>query len=282
MRKEYENLPDYSPDASTLFVLGAMDPEMQEIVRILQEQGSIYVFAQKDGEPVRPNNAYQADEFKAPLGTERVVFVECQAPFETSDPEVVEVVVIDHHRPGDPGYDEPDVFWASSLGQLYRFLELPDPEIGSESYLIGVCDHNLKYAYRRWPADTLRLRAKQKASFLCCSEEGVLNDFRRAINALRRIASSYPPATDVSGSGKSPIDLREGRDINFANEASAYLGVPIVYGPSELPDGRKKYGLLGASPSQVQAWLDGEGFAGKLQDRYGVPSRGIAGGYIIR
>jgi hypothetical protein len=281
MRKEYENLPDYSPDVSTLFILGAMDPEMQEIVRILQELGSIYIFATKDGEAVRPNNAYQADEFKAPLGTERVVFVECQAPFETSDPEVVEIVVIDHHRPGDPGYDEPDVFRASSIGQLYRFLELPEPEMGSETYLVGVCDHNLTYAYRRWSDATLQLRAAQKAAFLGCTEEGILKDFHNAIDALKNAMESRPPATDVSGSGKSPIDLREGRDIDFANEASAYLGVPIVYGPSELPDGRQKFGILGATPSQVQAWLDGEGFAGKLVDRYGVPSRGIAGGYIV-
>jgi hypothetical protein len=97
---------------------------------------------------------------------------------------------------------------------------------------------------------------------------------------MRNVMESKPPATDVFGSGRSPVDLREGRDINFANEASAYLGVPIVYGPSELPDGRKKYGLLGGSESQVQAWLDGKGFAAKLQDRYGVPSRGIAGGYL--
>jgi hypothetical protein len=281
MRKEHENLPDYSPDASTLFVLGAMDPEMERIVGILQEQGSIYVFAMKDGASVRPNNAYKADPVEVPTGIERVVFVECRASLKTSIPEVVKIIVIDHHMSGDPGYDEPDCWRASSLGQLYKFLELPDPEEGSEAYLIGVCDHNLKYAYKMWTDATLRLRAQQKATFQKIEPKEVLSGMKNAIASLKQMAKEGYLASDIAGTGSKPIDLREGRDIEYANEASAYLGRPIIYGPSELPDGRKKYGLLGGSESQVQAWLDGEGFAGKLVDRYGVPSRGIAGGYIV-
>ena len=43
------------------FVLGADDPEMREMERVLKEHGCSYEYAQSAGKRVHPGNAYKAD-----------------------------------------------------------------------------------------------------------------------------------------------------------------------------------------------------------------------------
>jgi hypothetical protein len=115
-------------------VLGASDPEMQEIENLLKSVGIPVMYATAGGKRCHPGNAYKADPLD--LGSLNEVpkeawLVECQPQFvvdtscRTSEmPEDIPTVVVDHHRPGDPGYGaEPKEFLkGSSLGQVISLL----------------------------------------------------------------------------------------------------------------------------------------------------------------
>lgn len=96
-------------------ILGAPDPEMQAIRSLLEEAGIATVQATADGRPVHPGSAYRADPVTVPDGS-TVWRIECELAIHGAG----EVVVIDHHRPDDPGYGRPPGrYWtASSLGQV--------------------------------------------------------------------------------------------------------------------------------------------------------------------
>lgn len=102
-----------------LWILGAPDPEMEAIERLLRSVGEEVRYATVAGRRVRPDQAYQADpiDFGSSVPQEAVM-VECFAPVN------VPTVVIDHHRPGDPGYGQPpsDFLRASSIGQVIAML----------------------------------------------------------------------------------------------------------------------------------------------------------------
>lgn len=94
-----------------LWMLGAADPEMQAIEGLLRAAGENVAYAVgSDGKRVHPGNAYQC------VAVEGTHWVECSP--EKGPPEGS--VVIDHHRPGDPGYGRPpeEFLAASSLGQV--------------------------------------------------------------------------------------------------------------------------------------------------------------------
>lgn len=107
-------------NAERIWVLGASDPEMEQIERLLSEAGQDFTYATVDGQRVHPGNAYQAELPAAATGT-TVYLVECDG---LQRPNGAEVVVIDHHRPGDPGYGRPpeDFLPASSIGQVIAEL----------------------------------------------------------------------------------------------------------------------------------------------------------------
>ena len=119
-------------NASRVWILGASDPEMQAIETLLRECGERVEYATSDADGlvrVTAANAYRGVTMPAALRSgyhgERVVpagttwyQVECDLggvrPY--GDPGVV----IDHHRPGDPGYGRPpsEFLAASSIGQV--------------------------------------------------------------------------------------------------------------------------------------------------------------------
>jgi hypothetical protein len=80
----------------------------------------VIVYAVADGRRVHPGNAYRADPVEVAAG-DTLVRVESE-PREV--PPGVNVVVVDHHRDGDPGYGLPPAqYWeASSIGQLSKLL----------------------------------------------------------------------------------------------------------------------------------------------------------------
>jgi hypothetical protein len=103
------------------WVLGAPDPEMAAIEALLREAGEHVVYALgSDGQRVRPDNAYRVATLSAeiPPGA-RVYRVECDGPAIPSNAKL-----IDHHRPGDPGYGRPprEFLAASSVGQTIAHL----------------------------------------------------------------------------------------------------------------------------------------------------------------
>lgn len=126
-----------------LWVLGASKPEMDQIAHLLTECGESVTYAVgQDGQRVHSENSYRAVGTVAPDGTrpdldwDTIVFlVECDggslrdslgitfAEARSGHPGR-EFRVIDHHRPGDPGYGWPprEFLAASSIGQVIAEL----------------------------------------------------------------------------------------------------------------------------------------------------------------
>lgn len=119
-----------------IWVLGASDPEMEMIERLLRGCGEHVEYATvwRDGarRRVTPAEAYAPDvEIGAGLRGLRATayMVECApAVLVGSSVDGINwsggVVKIDHHRPGDPGYGRPpeDFMAASSIGQVIAEL----------------------------------------------------------------------------------------------------------------------------------------------------------------
>lgn len=119
-----------------LWVLGASDPEMAAIEKLLKDAGERVVYAMCKGKRVRPGNAYASDDVsEETVGWGHATHViECHCPKtyprviaeRVGRSEVVrpDVVRIDHHRSGDPGYGKPPEKFleASSIGQTIALL----------------------------------------------------------------------------------------------------------------------------------------------------------------
>lgn len=108
-------------DPKRAWLLGASDPEMEAIERLLRDAGEEVIYARgPDGQRVHPGTAYSAVLPSLSPGC-RLYLVECSGP---QQPDGVDVVVIDHHRPGDPGHGRPpeEFLPASSIGQVIAEL----------------------------------------------------------------------------------------------------------------------------------------------------------------
>lgn len=153
---------------NTTFILGADDPEMQAIAVLLNSNGHKYVHAVINEKRVQPASAYKATGTDMPVSTEHVVFVECDVPALR---ESHKCTIVDHHRPGDPGYDMgPENYWlGSSLGQVYSLIR-PQLPPSVDQRLIAAADHCLLAAYRGQcpgiePGLLWEHRLRQKAEF---------------------------------------------------------------------------------------------------------------------
>lgn len=131
-----------------IFILGAPDPEMVCIETMLREHGENFIYAlAMDGKRVHPGNAYNM-ALPDRTDVDEVVLVECG--FADGQPcdwlADVKLTVVDHHRPGDPGYGRPSAEFlsASSLGQVLNLLGLIEPDRGFSG-----SDPELEAGFRR-------------------------------------------------------------------------------------------------------------------------------------
>jgi len=108
-----------------VWVLGAPDPEMQMIENLLSQAGEQVVHAlDETGQRVHPGSAYRVVALSALVPDGATVYaVECGGAAIPAG-----AVVIDHHRPGDPGYGRPPAEFlpASSIGQVISELAWMD------------------------------------------------------------------------------------------------------------------------------------------------------------
>jgi len=271
------------------------DPEASAIARLC-EQVKIPVHRPlAGGKPVHPGNAYQTETVEPAIPTDAVVWrVECDGPtFAHLDT----VVVVDHHRPGDPGYGRPpEQFWsASSLGQVAQLVAeylqkqgrspeeagLIPPANSQKSYwpsdaqllMIAAADHCLAAAYQGLcpgvhPDALMQWRAQSRAEFQRRPLDSVLADIE---NARRILQAKYDP-------GQGFADLRHHDPIPELPEAAARDGIPFLATVPEK-DGRTKIVLQAAPADLVRQFLDGNVMPG-LNAVYGDPARGFAGGYL--
>lgn len=257
-----------------LFVLGSADREMAVIHSAAARQGHhVGLACDADFKRCSPRSAYDAREvdmvnFATGTDYSRVVRVECDGPAIaalTDDP-----VVVDHHRPGDPGFDgRPEEFWeSSSIGQVFDLIGLVP---SARDLLVAASDHCPGHAYKgRCPGVDPKLLANDRVhgrARHCGIDPATLE--RRIVTAEALIEQQ----------------LRDGADLPFfasqvdeLPEACLRRGVAVSYRmPSRDGD---KIGVLNGEPPMIRRWMEQTAPALGLLDIYGSPERGYAGGYL--
>lgn len=247
-----------------IFILGAPDPEMEEIERVVRACGHEVRYALQRQTRVRAESAYRADSLSAPMPKgSTLIFVECEVLGLTCD------VLVDHHRPGDPGYGRPPATYleSSSLGQTLKYLEL---EATEQQRIIAAADHCPTQAYQGncpgvSPQALLKWRTESRAArrgVTPAEMDANILTAKGILESAERIA--------VGDCTLPWVNDRKGE----ITEASARFNLPFTYA-EPLNDGRTKMGIMGAKPSVIEFWMRECG----LTNVYGDPARGYAGGY---
>jgi hypothetical protein len=258
------------------FVLGAQDPEMREIQRVVEHEGLAWAHAARHKRRCNPRTAYAADGVVR-VGPDQIprpavlppkapaVFVECTVL--GMEP----VVRVDHHNPGDPGYEvEPERFMeGSSLGQVLRLLEREPTET---QRLLAASDHCLTAAYQGRcpgvdPHELLFLRASWKAKVMGRTLSDVVEGILDAAKRVRAHNDSELGESRFLDPTEIPPDLAEG---------AAYAGIPVRY-RELLDEGVLKEMFKGGTPDAVERFMAEHESAGRQV--YGNPYRGYAGTY---
>ncbi len=249
---------------------------MREIEKTLAEQGRPWMHAAQRGRRCSAQNAYEADG-AVRLGADGVarqavlppkapaVVVECGIPGRTP------ALRVDHHHPGDPGYEIPPERFldGSSLGQVLQLLEREPTET---QRLLAAGDHCLTAAYQGAcpgvdPGELLFLRAAWQAKMSGRTLSDVVDGILHAARRVKRHVDSEYGESRFLDPTQVPKDLPEG---------AAYAGIPVRY-RTLLPDGVVKEMLKGATPGHIERFMDEH----RMADRpvYGNPYRGYAGAY---
>lgn len=292
----------------TLFVLGAADPEMDQVSRVLKSRGVSFAWASKGGKKCSWGNAYKADglcddweaEISWPEPGTPVVLVECGG--EKLENEVVWARA-DHHLPGHHGYGAPaEKAWeACSLSQVLamvsgyvryeydreRFTWYGVDEKGGKAsvpshlVMVGSADHNLPAAFAGKCPGVSPLALEAYRDPVMASNMGVKPDefavvIEQAKKQVLGAEEIVPGIKDMRRSGRIPA----------LAEACARLGVAAVSEAEERNfdkkiTGRRKWCLMGAPEPEPVRWFLEE-FAPNhgLLNPYGDPARGFAAGYL--
>ena len=265
-------------DRLATFVLGAQDPEMREIERVVADAGHGFVHAAHGRRRCTPRTAYLADGV-VQVGPDLVprpamlapkapaVYVECSLQGRAP------LARVDHHHPGDPGYEMPPERYleGSSLGQVLRLLERePTPT----QRLLAASDHCLTAAYQGHcpgvdPDELLFLRASWQAKVSGRTLSDVIEGITDAAARVRRHHDSELGEAVFLDPTELPRDLPEG---------AALAGLPVRY-RMLLPEGILKEMLKGGTPAAIEAFMAGHEAAGRAA--YGNPYRGYAGTYWL-
>lgn len=276
----------------TRFVLGASDPEMMMIERILTEQSIPFVPAQvyKGSKLRRANHAEcyrtsMSDGIAFPKPQKGDVWIECE-PVGGKQAILAEGGrFIDHHYPGDLGYLLPPSQHAraSSIAQLCHLLSLP---LTPERLLTSAIDHALAASYRN------EISGITRDDVFFCQTELMIDEFQKTreqiesdINVERVLIRESLPRITVDG--YSLVDYRErtiadSYDYLCVREAALYEGVAMILQRKfrVLFRERTGYMLVAHTPAPlIEKFLAREIFP-ELHDRFGVPQRSYAGGYL--
>ncbi|MED5618571.1 hypothetical protein [Ideonella sp. BN130291] len=249
---------------------------MREIEKTVTSAGFACLHAAREGRRTTAQTAYLADGVvRAGLdGVARsavlppkapAVFVECGIVGRTP------ALRVDHHHPGDPGYEMPAERFldGSSLGQVLQLLEREPTET---QRLLAAGDHCLTAAYQGAcpgvePGELLFLRAAWQAKMSGRSLSDVIEGILAAARQVRRQHDSEFGESRFFDPTRVPKDLPEG---------AAYAGIAVRY-RALLPDGVLKEMLKGASPEHIERFIAEHQEAGR--QAYGNPYRGYAGAY---
>jgi hypothetical protein len=278
------------------WILGAPDPEMAAIEKLLRECGQTVVYATHGAARVTPASATRADSVDVDGD---IIKVECRVAGRDGQKLVA---AIDHHAPGDAGYGRPpaEFLSASSLGQVIAVLTaldvLPWETIPRHLLLTAAADHCLGPAYRGQcpgvnPDELAVWRAESRAAFQRRPVADVMADVERTTVALRTALTCDPvflaplgpdcgdPQCSCHLDGVPRVaDMRRETPWPELPEAATRAGISYLSGPLVGRDGRRQYTVSGTH-EQVKAWLEHWAPANGIVDTYGDPARGFAGGY---
>lgn len=249
---------------TTVFILGAPDPEMEEIERVVTSQGHEVRYALRGSYRVRSEQAYLANDVSSPIPKDAlIVCVECEVLWLHCD------LVIDHHREGDPGYCQPPETYleSSSLGQTLAYLKL---EPTQQQRIIAAADHCPTQAYQGLCPGVAFQELQEWRTLTRAARRGVTLQEMDAniLQAKKRLETAE--RISVGGSELPWVFSRQGE----VAEASARYNLPFLYA-EPTRDGRMKMGIMGAPPAAIIAWMT----ECDLMNVYGDPIRGFAGGY---
>jgi hypothetical protein len=265
-----------------VFILGAADPECSTIEKILIEKKIAYYYAYNNHHRVSSSTAYISNcirsgkvelpnyyNFEDCIG----VFVECSVSDIRS--RFKQVIVVDHHRKGDPGFGKPPAeYWlGSSLGQVCNLLNV---EATKELKIIAAADHCLGSAYEGLcpdisPVELLNWRVSYRANFKGISEYDLM---QRMLDAAVEITN----AKRVTIGSESVADFTYYQCPEECSEGSLVAKLPVIYREYDKKVGMYKYKLTGAKRETIELWM--QNMQSKLINIYGDPWRGFAGGYI--
>lgn len=278
-------------------ILGALDPEMIMIEKLLTEHNILFEVAQvyKDGKLKRANHAecYRSrmnDGIAYPKPQRNDVWIECEPVGGKKAITTAGGRFIDHHYPGDFGYGmtAQEHAKASSIAQLCNFLRIPlTPEI----LLASAIDHGLAAAYRNEISgisadDVYRRQVDLMIADFNKSREHVDGDI---VGERLIIRNGNLPRLQfrVDGALYEIVDYRE-RSITDSyeylcvREAALLEGVALVISRVfRVLHHRRKGEMFVAHvpPPVIRAFLKGEVHP-HLEERFGVPQRSYAGGYL--
>lgn len=247
------------------FILGNTDSEMVEIARVVKAAGHLTFNACIKGQKVNAETAYQGDSLSKPLpNNAQIVFVECSVAGLTP------IHRVDHHNPGDFGYNQPPANYleASSLGQVLKILGLAATR---EQRIIAAADHCPTHAYRGECPGVNVLDLKEWRTADRAMRRQV--SFETMEQAILLAKARLESAEQITFQGEAISWI--GDAIGEFSEASARFDIPFMY-QMTVKDGRTKVGIIGAAPSVIAAWMSECG----LGQVYGNPARGYAGGYV--
>lgn len=259
-----------------IFILGASDPEMMEIERVVRAAGYPvrYAATRLAGGALERTRSRDANNARDVLGgpiyprTEKFVFVECRVQGLCPD------LIVDHHQPGDPGYaaGAAEYMAGSSLGQVLSFLGQEPTEL---QRIIAAADHCPAQAYQGLCPGVSPEKLRQWRTASRAERRGV--SFEQMEMAIESAHHALLTADKVTFMGQ-PFAWVSDRNCGEWMEASARYGIPFMYAERVARSNTTKLGIMSAAPDLVQAWMADCG----LSEVYGNPHRGYAGGYHLK
>ena len=266
-----------------MVIFGGADHEEAAARDLARKFGCVLATATEAGKKVAAFNAYKADDFQVDegdvAGVDQVIIFECA---RAAAGEMNVVAVCDHHNPGDLGFNlGAEMYWqASSLGQLYNFLAIPE-----ELKMIAAGDHCPADAYAGKcpgvnPEKFYTFRLAEKVKFYASNPKMTPKSADEISATIEAAKEKLLEASAIDG----VRDLRSAGKIDELPEAALLIGEAYM---ASLPDtdregnktGNMKYVLGGhTTPEAVTKFMEwGNSLPNKVDKAYGNPIRGFAG-----
>ena len=282
------------------FVLGANDPEMQEISQHIEGTGLDVWYAAVNGERCHPGNAYVANSIVcANLGTvkqlgnnyDNFVFVECRPWDVPCEQKYQRLTALDHHEEGDTAYSlPPHHYWqASSLGQVIGLLAQLGHSIAitQEMRVLAAMDHCRQAAIRgECPGVSADEVIARRIASIAKTHSVSAKAVRQGIGEFQELLEKRPRQRFADGEVVDFTDIHLGTGYSLglliAQTALDITGaVGLLRNNEAKAKDTEKIAISGhATPQMVQYFMEVYASHRKLVRVYGVPQRGYAGGYL--